>query len=52
MSKKGIKQIFKAYPEAKELYMDANGVVWVNKDTAKAQSKGDAVKTLKRKDYK
>lgn len=35
-----IKKLFNAYPNATELYQDGNGHIWVNKETAEAQTPG------------
>lgn len=48
-----IEDIFAQHPEAKELYQDANGQVWTEKDTAEYQSirTGGKITVLKRKDF-
>lgn len=43
-----IKDIFNQYPEATELYEDSQGLIWVEKATAEAQSRGGKVITHKR----
>lgn len=51
MNEKGIIEIFKSYPDAKELYQDAQGIVWISKKTAEGQSAGEKITILKRSDY-
>ena len=51
MNVEQIKEIFQSYPEAKTLYMDPRGNIWTSKPTAKQQSKGGDVKTLKRSEF-
>lgn len=51
MKEDPIKKLFDSYPDAKELYQDANGVVWTSKETAEAQCRGSKVKTIKRSEY-
>jgi hypothetical protein len=51
MEEKDIKVLFNSHPEAKELYLDANGICWTKKETAINQSEGGKVTTLKRADY-
>lgn len=43
-----IKNIFRAYPEAKELYQDSKGIIWLNKNTAEAQYPGQPVTVIKK----
>lgn len=49
MSRDIIKDLFIQYPEAKELYQDARGNLWVIKTTAETQ--GGKVTVIKRSDY-
>lgn len=42
------KKIFEAYPKATELYMDTNGVIWTEKQTAINQSKGAEITVIKK----
>jgi|WetSurMetagenome_2_1015567.scaffolds.fasta_scaffold02807_10 hypothetical protein len=51
MEEKDIRALFNSHPEAKELYLDANGICWTKKEIAVTQSKGEKVTTLKRSDY-
>lgn len=46
-----VRLLFMQYPEARELYRDANGVIWTNKKTAEAQGNGQKPEVLKRSDY-
>lgn len=46
-----IRALFNQYPDAKELYRDINGIVWVSKKTAETQSNGQKPETIKRSDY-
>lgn len=45
------KAIFEVYPNATELYIDANGNIWTNKTTAELQSNGASIKTLHRTEF-
>jgi hypothetical protein len=48
-----IKEIFEHYPEAKELFEDSNGQVWIERTPAEFQSakNGGKITILKRKDF-
>lgn len=52
MNKKSFKEVFEKYPNANELYIDANGKVWINRDTAENQSNGKPITVIKRKSSK
>jgi hypothetical protein len=43
-----LKDVFRAYPEVNEVYLDANDVVWLNKNTAIRQSPGGEFETITR----
>lgn len=43
-----IKKVFDQYPKAEAVYLDASGKIWLSEGTAKSQSKGGKVETVKR----
>jgi hypothetical protein len=49
---KEISRIFEDFPEAPELYIDANGQVWTTKEAAAQQSKGANIEIIKRTNKK
>jgi hypothetical protein len=53
LPKEQIAEIFKQYPEAKELFQDCHGQVWTERTPAEFQSakNGGKITILKRKDF-
>jgi hypothetical protein len=43
-----LKDVFRAFPEVNEVYLDANDVVWLNKNTAMRQSPDGKFETITR----
>lgn len=42
------REIFGQYPKATKIYVDTNGEMWLNEDTAIAQSRGKKPEVIER----